>query len=248
MSDPHRADSSGSEARFATTHWTTVLAAGEGSSADSREALARLCERYWYPLYAYVRRRGNDPADAQDLTQAFFARLFERELLKRIAPEGGRFRSFLLTALKHFLTDEWKRGRARKRGGGRTTLSIDERDAEERYRVEPVDTLNPERLFERRWALTLLESALARLEEEYRSSGKVETFARLRSVLLADSDAPAYSEIGAQLGISEGAVKVAAHRMRSSFRRLLRAEIADTVNRPEEVDEELRHLFVVLAR
>ena len=235
-------------ARFATTRWSTVLAARGAVSPESDQALARLCERYWYPLYAYVRRRGNNSADAQDLTQSFFARLLERKLLKQIAPEGGRFRSYLLTALKHFLTDEWEKGQAQKRGGGQRILSIDEQTAENRYKIEPVDTLDPERLFERRWAMTLLETTLARLEEEYRASGKAEWFSQLRDVLLEEANAPGYAEIASRLGASEGAVKVAVHRMRKSFRRLLREEIADTVAGPEEVDEEIRHLFAALSQ
>lgn len=232
---------------FATTHWTTILAAGDTLSPGSTEALARLCERYWYPLYAYVRRRGYNSTDAQDLTQAFFARLLERKMLKRIKPVGGRFRSFLLTSLKHFLADEWGKEKAEKRGGGARILSFDEQVAEERYRIEPAEHLDPEKLFERRWAITLLEAAMARLEEECRASGKAEWFAHFRGVLLADGDAPSYGEIARELSLSEGAVKVAVHRLRKSFRRALREEIAGTVAHPQEVDEEIQHLFAVLS-
>lgn len=246
-SNHHKSSNKPKAEQFATTHWTTVLAAGDSVSPHSEEALARLCERYWYPVYAYVRRHGNSPHDSQDLTQAFFARLFERKLLRHVDREGGRFRSYLLTALKNFLCDEWEKGQAQKRGGGRRVLSIDEHRAEERYRIEPVERLDPERLFERRWALTLLEQALERLEKEYRTSGRSEWFHQLRGVLLAEADTSCYAEIARVLNSSVGAVKVAVHRMRRSFRQILRDEISQTVSCGEEVDEELRHLFSVLA-
>ncbi len=195
---------------FQTTHWSLVLAAGHDSTPDAQDALARLCRVYWYPLYTYVRHRVGNVHDAQDLTQAFFARFLEKEYLNDVDPERGKFRSFLLASLKHFLSNERERARAQKRGGGRTCLSLDFEDAESRYRLEPADTMTPERLFERRWALTLLDQVVSRLEQEFADAGKSELFAGLKPFLTAAPDAPSQREVAAQLKMSEGAVKVAA--------------------------------------
>lgn len=233
-------------AHFATTHWSVVLAAGS-SSSRGQAALETLCRIYWYPLYAYVRRQGRNPHDAQDLTQAFFARLLERGLVKEADPARGRFRSFLLTSLQNFLADEWDKARAQKRGGGQAIISLDEPSAESRYQLEPVDESNAERIFDRRWALTLLEQALARLEAEYAGLGKGRLFDELHGLLLGEKRTLTYAQAGARLGMTEGAVKVAAHRLQRRYRELVRAEIANTVASPGEIDDELRHLFAVLS-
>jgi RNA polymerase sigma-70 factor (ECF subfamily) len=222
------------------------LAAGQRSSPQSSAALATLCENYWYPLYAYVRRRGHDADEAQDFTQAFFARLLEKNDLAAADPGRGRFRSFLLASLKHFLANEWDRARAEKRGGGRFVLSIDFRTAEERYRAEPSHDLTPEKIFERRWALMLLENVLARLHDESAQAGKMDSFDRLKGFLTGEQAAMTYGQLAAELNMSEGALKVAVHRLRRRYRELLRAEIEETVADPEEIDQEIRDLFAAL--
>ncbi len=232
---------------FTTTHWSLVLAAGDGTSTHAEAALEQLCRAYWYPLYAYVRRKGNDPHDAQDLTQAFFARLLEKHYVAQADRERGRFRTFLLAALDHFLADEWDKARRLKRGGGREIISFDAASAEERYRLEPVDSLDAAKLYERRWVTTLFEKVLARLEEEFCDSGKRELFDGLKSSLLAERDGASYAELGARLGLKEDAVKQAVHRMRRRYRELFREEIAQTVAGPGEVDDELNYLFTVLS-
>ena len=236
-----------SAAQFNTTHWSVVLAAGKTTSPDSSRALASLCQTYWYPLYAYIRRQGRSPHDAQDLTQAFFARILEGNLLQLAAREKGRFRSFLLTSLKNFLSDEWDKGRAQKRGGGQRVLSLDERTTEDRYRLEPADPMSAEKLFERRWALTLLEQVWQRLEQEYAAANKAKLFKHLHVVLIGEKSSTTYAELGAQLHLTEGAVKVAVHRMHRRYRELLRAEIASTVASPGDIDDELRQLFAALS-
>ena len=228
--------------RFATTRWSVVLAAGGERSTEGRQALATLCETYWYPLYAYVRRRGYAAADAQDLTQAFFATLLEKEYLRAADRERGRFRSFLLTALKRFLVKEWDRAHAQKRGGTHKGISLDVRSGETRYSQEPSHDWTPERIYERRWALTLLDQVMARLRRRYVADGKGDLFDLLKAFLTGESGAPPYSEVAAGLGMTEGAVKVAAHRLRRRYRELLRSEIAQTVAHPDEVDDELRLL------
>ena len=231
---------------FATTHWSLVLAAGESESADAQRALSDLCQAYWYPLYAYVRRRGQPVEDARDLTQEFFARLLARNWIARADPGRGRFRSFLLGAMKNFLADEWDKARAQKRGGGSAPLPLEFGTAETRFSHEPADPATPEQLFERRWALTLLETVLQRLREECTAEGRTEQFARLSPCLVGDRTAQPYAELAKELEVSEGTVKAAVHRLRQRYRQLLRAEIANTVAAPREVDEELRHLFAVL--
>src|SRR5580704_3301573 len=232
--------------QFATTRWSLVLAAGRRSSPQSSAALATLCENYWYPLYAYVRRRGHGADEAQDFTQAFFARLLEKNDLAAADPGRGRFRSFLLTSLKHFLANEWDRNRAQKRGGGRAVLSIDFGAAEERYRAEPAHDLTPEKIFARRWALVLLENVLARLHDESAQAGKTDSFDRLKCFLTGEQPAVTYGQLAAELNTSEGALKVAVHRLRGRYRELLRAEIEETLADPKEIDQEIRDLFSAL--
>jgi RNA polymerase sigma-70 factor (ECF subfamily) len=232
---------------FATTHWSVVLAARDTASPQADTALAELCRTYWYPLYAFIRRKGHSPHDAQDLTQAFFARLLEKNYLAQADRERGRFRTYLLAALTHFLADEWDKTRRLKRGGGREMVSFDAASAEERYRLEPIDQLDAAKLYERRWVTTLFDKVLARLEEEFRDSGKGELFDSLKSSLLREETGLSYAELGEQLGLKEDAVKQAVHRMRRRYRELFREEIAQTVAGPGEVDDELKHLFAVLS-
>jgi RNA polymerase sigma-70 factor (ECF subfamily) len=231
---------------FATTHWSVVLAAAENNAPQSATALERLCRTYWYPLYAYVRREGYSPADAQDLTQEFFARLLARHSLAQVAPEKGRFRSFLLAAMRHFLSDQRDRASAVKRGGGAEVLSLDAQEAEERYRLEPVDHLDAEKIYERRWAMTLVEKALERLRDESVAAGKGGLFERLRRFVAGESEAT-WGEAAAELALSEGAMKAAVHRLRERYRVLLRDEIAHTVADPAEIEEEVRYLIRVIS-
>jgi RNA polymerase sigma factor (sigma-70 family) len=248
MANDTQDPSSAGGGRFTTTHWSLVLAAAGSEDAHSREALAQLCEVYWYPLYAFVRRHGHGPHDAQDLTQEFFMRLLEKDYLGDVDRSKGKFRSFLLTALKHFLSKEWARVKTLKRGGGHTLLSLDIISAEDRYRREPQDNLTPERLFEQRWALTLLDQVLTRLSEEYEMTGKWTTFEQLKGCLTGDSDLLPYAELALRLGMTEGAVKVAVHRLRKRYRGVLRDEISQTVADPAEIDDEIRQLFSVLGK
>jgi RNA polymerase sigma-70 factor (ECF subfamily) len=223
-----------------------VLTAGRGSGPDARRALEELCETYWYPLYAYVRRRGHRPEDAQDLTQAFFTRLLEKNAVEAADPRRGRFRAFLLASLKNFLANEWNRERAEKRGGGRVALSLDFAAADARFVREPEDGLTPERAYERNWALEVLERALARLEAEHAERGRERLFARLKSTLIAGGPRVPYRELAAELDMTEGAVKVAVHRLRATFRDALRREVSHTVGGAEELEAELRDLIAAL--
>jgi RNA polymerase sigma-70 factor (ECF subfamily) len=232
---------------FTTTHWSVVLAAGQSESQAAREALEKLCRAYWYPLYAYVRRQGHSPPDAQDLTQAFFARFLEKNYLAQVHPAKGKFRSFLLVALKHFLADEWDKLRTAKRGGGQVPISLDEPSPEERYRLEPADEMSAEKIFERRWALTVLEQARTRSREEYVSRGKGELYDGLKIFEGGEQTSPTYAELGMQLGMTESAVKAAAHRLRQRYHELVREEIAQTVAKPAEIDEEIRYLIGVIS-
>jgi RNA polymerase sigma factor (sigma-70 family) len=233
--------------QFTTTHWSVVLAAGGATSPQVDVALAELCRTYWYPLYAFVRRKGRSPHDAQDLTQAFFARLLERNYVAQANRERGRFRTYLLAALTHFLADEWDKTQRLKRGGGRDIISFDGGSAEERYRLEPIDQLDAAKLYERRWVTTLFDKVLGRLEEEFRESGKGRLFEQLKCSLLAEETGLSYAELGTQLGLKEDAVKQTVHRMRRRYRELFREEIAQTVAGPDEVEDELQHLFAVLS-
>ena len=232
---------------FATTHWSVVMLAARRDTTRARDALARLCQTYWYPLYAYVRRRGYPVHDAQDLTQAFFTRLLERQSLASADPERGRFRSFILVAMNHFLAGEWKKGMAQKRGGGCEKLSLDWAAAEQRYDLEPATHAAPDKLFEKQWALTLLSEVISRLEREYHSAGKAGLFAALKHTLIGLRDSQPYAELAVALDLNESAVKVAVHRLRKRYRELIQAEIAETLYDPQEVDAEMRHLFQVLA-
>jgi RNA polymerase sigma-70 factor (ECF subfamily) len=237
----------GGRAGFEATRWSVVLAAGRGDSTRAAAALEHLCGTYWYPLYAFVRRQGRSPEDAQDLTQAFFARLIAKRDLAGVDRAKGRFRSFLLAALKHFLANEWDKARALKRGGGVHVTSLDVGDAETRYLREPADPETPERVFERRWALTLLDEVLHGLRAEYQARGQGTLFEELKGTLAGGGGAEGHAAAARRLGMNEGAVKVAAHRLRRRYRDRLRAEIATTVDAPSEIDDELRHLFAVLS-
>jgi len=228
---------------FHTTHWSMVLRAG-GASAGAQAALSNLCAAYWYPLYAFVRRQGRSAHDAQDLTQEFFARLLERGGVVGVARERGRFRTWLLAAMEHFLINEWRRAGAQKRGGGAAVVSMDD-EAEARYLREPIDPMTAEKLYDRRWALTLLDRVLARLGGELAESGKTAQFEALKFCLSGEKRA--YAEVALTLGMTESAVKVAAHRLRERYRALIRAEIAETVGSSEEVDAEMRDLFAALS-
>lgn len=233
-------------AGFAATRWTLVLKAARGSTSSlAADALAELCRIYWYPLYAFLRRRGHDPHDAEDLTQEFFAHLLAQQFLAKVDREKGKFRSFLLVSLKNFLADARDRAQAQKRGGGRSPIALDSLAAENRYRLEPSTELTPEKLFEKQWALALLEQVLSRLQEEMSAEGKAAMFAELQNVLTG-TRTEAYSAIAEKLQMTEGAVKVAAHRLRRRYRELLREEIAHTVASPEEVEDEIRYLLSCL--
>lgn len=246
MNSTATAASRHSDARFLTTHWSVVCAAGQSDSTCARDALARLCQTYWYPLYAYVRHRGHSPADAQDLTQEFFAHLLSRKSLQEIKREGGKFRSFLLAAMNHFLVDDWRKARVEKRGGGKI-ISLDGRDAETRFGREPVDKLTPERLFEQNWAITLLETVYARLESEYKASGKASLFDALRFCLTGERSAVPYAHLAAQLAMPENTVKTLVRRLRGRYRELLREEVAQGLASTTELEHELNCLFRALA-
>lgn len=232
---------------FLTTHWSVVLTAGRSDTPRALDSLEQLCRTYWYPLYVYVRRRGYPPEDAEDLTQEFFARLLRSNFLAEADRDRGRFRSFLLTALNHFLADQWDRVRAQKRGGGRQFIPLEAGTAETRYRLEPADELTPEKVYEQRWARTLLSNVVERLRREYETGGKGALFAGLKECLTKARSAVPYAELATQLNMSEGALRVAVHRLRQRYRELLRAEIAATVADSREVEEELRYLVQVLA-
>jgi RNA polymerase sigma-70 factor (ECF subfamily) len=240
-------DDRGRCATFVTTHWSVVLAARRSDTTRAQAALARLCQAYWYPLYAYVRRRGYQAHDAQDLTQEFFARLLAQNWLAQADRERGRFRTFLLAALSHFLANEWDKAQAQKRGGAVQIVPLQLDSAETRYGQEPADPLTPEQCFERRWALALLDEVLSALRTEHAAAGTEEIFDALKPCLVGDRQAQPYAALAAKLGMTEGAVKVAVHRLRQRYRQLLREEIANTVANPSEVDEEMHHLFAVLA-
>jgi RNA polymerase sigma factor (sigma-70 family) len=227
---------------FATTKWTLVAAAGRDSTPESRRALAELCEAYWYPLYAFARRKGNQSAESQDLTQSFFAELLEKDRLQMADQTRGRFRSFLLASFQHFIANQSRDARAVKRGGGQRILALDFNRGEERYLREPAHDLTPERIFERRWATALLDNAVMRLREEFTAASKLPLFEKLAPYLGGDQGM-SYGELAAELGMTEGAIKVAVHRLRKRCRDLLRAEIAQTVASADDVDAELQTLF-----
>jgi RNA polymerase sigma-70 factor (ECF subfamily) len=231
---------------FVTTHWSVVLHAGQKDSPQAVEALEELCRAYWYPLYAYVRRQGHDASDAQDLTQEFFARMLEQNYLKLADRGRGRFRTFLLTSVKHFLINEWKKTNRKKRGSGREILSLDHEMAESRFAIEPAVDQPPDALYDRGWAGILLDRALAALRAEFEQSGKLELFERLKVFVWGEKNAMSYGAMAEQLNMTETAVKVAVHRLRQRYGELLRAEIAQTVATPVEVEEELRYLVSVI--
>lgn len=233
---------------FATTHWSNVLAAKQGDASLAADALEKLCRTYWYPMYAFLRREGRSPHDAQDLTQEFFARLLRRDFLKNIGPQKGKFRSFLMASLKHFLCDEWDKARAEKRGGGQTFISLDDHNAEELYLLEPDLGASAEKIFEQRWALTLLARALAGLREEFAAAGKGGEFERLKVFLSTPTSDGAYDGVAADLGWAVDAVGVKVHRLRQRYGELIRAEIAQTVADPADIEEELRHVFDAVGR
>jgi RNA polymerase sigma-70 factor (ECF subfamily) len=235
-----------SHAGFATTHWSLVAAARDRASPEARDALAELCRAYWYPLYAFIRRKGHAADAAQDLTQEFFTRLLEKDFLGAVDRARGKFRSFLLAACQHFLANEYDRAAAQKRGGGRAHLPLDFRAAEDRYTHEPAHALTPERLFERRWALTLLDDVLVRLQAEFDEAEKGPLFDRLKAFLTQPAETAPYRELAAGLAMTEGALRVAVHRLRRRYRELLEAAIAQTVETPDQVAEEIRCLFTAL--
>jgi RNA polymerase sigma-70 factor (ECF subfamily) len=232
---------------FATTRWTVVLLAGQTQSDQASSALELLCRTYWYPLYAFVRRLGHNHEEAQDLTQAFFVRLLQKDYLALADRQRGRFRTFLLTALKNFLVNEWEKGQAQRRGGNQRFVDWAATDAEGRFLNEPVDGLTPELMYERRWVATLLEQVLAQLREEARISERQPLFERLKEYFWGDSSEATYSEIAIEFNMTETAVKGAAYRLRQRFRELLRAEIAHTVPGEDEIEDELRHLIQVMS-
>jgi RNA polymerase sigma-70 factor (ECF subfamily) len=231
---------------FATTHWSVVVEAGQSDSPKASQAMAQLCQTYWYPLYAYVRRKGYQAPDAQDLTQEFFARLLARNYVTAADRSRGKFRSYLLGTLEHFLAKEWRRAHAEKRGGGRPAFSLDEMDAENRYLREPAHELTPAKIFDRRWATILLDQAMARLAKECQAGQKGDLFEAVKPLLSGDPAGVSYAEMAHSLSMTEGALKVAVHRLRQRYGELVRAEIGQTVADPKEVDQELHYLLAVL--
>ena len=244
MMNGHTMDTLPGPSQFPATRWSLVVAAGDPHRKEARSALVSLCESYWYPLYAYLRRRGYSSDQAQDLTQEFFVRVIEGRYLDRAEPEKGRFRAFLLTSLKFFVADEEDRRRAHKRGGG-MVVPLEFSSGEERYQREPGHDETPERIYERRWALSVLDRVVEKLRNEFVQHGRPDHFERLKVFLLGQSDAP-YAALAQELNTSEGALKVAIHRLRKRYRELFRQEIADTVADPAAVESELRHLAAAL--
>jgi len=233
---------------FATTHWSVVLAAGGTTSPGSAAALEQLCRTYWYPIYAFVRREGHDEESAKDLAQGFFAKFLEKQIAAQARRERGKFRSFLLTSLKHFLSDERDKAQAQKRGGKLTFVSLDDATVENRYRLEPVDAMDAEKLYERSWALALLDRARERLREAYVQTGNAELFERMKVFESGKRNAPTYAELAAQWEMTESAVNSAAARWRQRFREMVLGEVANTVSSPEEIPEEINYLMRVIGR
>ncbi len=245
--NPSTEPSSAPAGYFATTHWTVVLTAGQRATPEADRALEELCRTYWYPLYAYVRRRGHSPADAQDLTQDFFARLLEKHWIASAAPEKGRFRTFLLTAMSRFLANEWDHAGTQKRGGHAVHIPLHAETAETRYGADSALALTPDRLYDRHWAMTLLDRALTRLRTEHERAGKDREFAVLSPFLTAGRGSIPYAEAAGQLGVNEAAARQAVHRLRKRFREVFREEITQTVAVPAEVDEEIHYLLAALS-
>jgi RNA polymerase sigma-70 factor (ECF subfamily) len=233
--------------RFATTHWSVVLQAGQPGAPGYQQALETLCRGYWFPLYAYLRRHGYDSHQAEDYTQAFFCRVLEKQVLRLADSKRGRFRSFLLATLKNFLADERDRARAQKRGGGRKLLSIDFNEAENQYALEPAERLSPEKLFDKSWALTVLERTMACLKAELAGKNKKELFDHLKIYLTAEKGSIPYRDTAAELNMTEAAVRTAVHRLRRHYRKSLRDEIAHTIDTEDQIDEEIDDLFAALA-
>ncbi len=248
MTTPDHATSHNAPRVFPVTEWTVILEAGASPSPRSAAALERLCQAYWHPLYAFLRRAGHSPHDAGELTQEFFARLLQHNWVAAADREKGRFRSFLLMAMKRFLAKENEKAKSLKRGGGIRPAPLQLDTAETRYGVDPPDNSTPEQLFDKQWALTLLQSVLDRLRHEFAQEGKAELFQTLEPCLIGSRDKQPYAELGVKLGLTEAAVKMAVHRLRDRYRLILKKEVARTVASPLEVDEELRHLFRVLSR
>lgn len=233
-------------AQFCTTHWSVVHTAGEAESPQALQALESLCRAYWYPLYTFIRRQGKNPEDAEDLTQGFFSHLLEKKRFANASQERGKFRTFLLGSLKNFMVNEWRYANRLKRGGEMKFLSLYANEAEGRYAAEPSSNANPDLAYEERWAATLIERVLATVRQEYASTGKVNLFEGLKSQLWGAGLVSSYADLAASLSMTEGALKMAVYRLRQRFRELLRSEIARTVERPEEVDAELRYLISVV--
>jgi DNA-directed RNA polymerase specialized sigma24 family protein len=248
MSEPAREPEPAAPRVFATTHWSVVLAAGQVASDSSRSALESLCRAYWYPIYVYVRRKGNGPDDAQDLTQEFFAQLISKEHLRLADRQKGKFRSFLLAVLDHFLAREWSRAHRQKRGGEYTFISLDQQAPEDRYRLEPADNETPEKKFERQWALTVLTQTMTALATECEACGKGDLFREVQNLLAGERAHGGYADISQRVRMGEGAVRVAVHRLRQRYGELLRSEIAQTVGTADEVDEEMAYLLQVLSQ
>jgi RNA polymerase sigma factor (sigma-70 family) len=244
--EPNNVSAAEGDAWFQTTHWSVVLLAGQDSSTQTQAALAKLCQAYWYPLYVFVRREGQTHENAQDLVQGFFAKAIEKNFVAAAEPEKGRFRSFLLLALKRYMANEWDRAKRAKRGGAIEILSLDAQDTELRYKTEPAVEMSPQKAFERQWALTSLQLVLDRLSLEFSAQGKARVFEELK-VFLNGEKGGSYAEIGARLGMTEGAVKVTVHRLRQRYRELLRLEIANTVSSSEAIDDEIRSLLAALS-
>ena len=243
-SDPSSVPASARE--FHTTHWSVVLAAGDGASPQAAEALEKLCRAYWHPLYSYVRREGHPPEDAQDLIQEFFVRFLERNVLRNVQPAAGKFRSFLLVCLKNFLANEREKAHAQRRGGGQPPVPMDGVEAETRYSLEPADNLSPDLVYERRWAFAVLERTMAELRREYSANEKLQQFEELQGFLPSGQGNISRAELAAKRGMSVGAIDVAIHRLRQRFGALLRAQIAQTVSSEAEVEEEIRYLISVI--
>jgi RNA polymerase sigma-70 factor (ECF subfamily) len=246
IADRNDAQTAGASQWFEATHWSVVVSAGRQESAQAQQALAKLCQTYWYPLYVFARRQGQRPEDAQDLVQGFFAKAIEKNYVADAEREKGRFRSFLLLALKRYMANEWNHANREKRGGGKEIISLDAQNTEMRYKTEPADDMSPEKAYERQWALTLLQQVLDRLGAELHAAGKGRVFEELK-VFLNGEKGGSYVEVGVSLGMNEGAVKVAVHRLRMRYRELLKLEIANTVTSPEAIQDEIHNLFAALS-
>jgi len=231
---------------FPLTHWSAVFAAGKDEAGRAEAALAELCGAYWFPLYAFARRNGHQPADAQDLAQGFLAYLIDARLVAKANPVQGRFRSFLLGCFNHFMASEKERARAQKRGNGQFLVPLDSQSAEARLTQETPAGASPEQLYERHWALAVLDAALARLEAEFKTSGRLALFEQLQPFLQGDDGGPSYAEVAQRLGTTEGTIKVTVHRLRQRYRQLLRMVVSQTVDNPLEIDSELAYLRTVL--